>query len=559
MKAYHIALLCFTLIFPNALSAQTKPSTILVQYETFHNGESEKNNNPTLLLASKDNFVRYNKQDLILSETQYPFEQIYADLTTGQYTSFAQLTPTQRISTNIENPYKNYTLTNQTKEILGYICNQATISINSNTYTIWYTNELKNYGGPNLIGANMGLVLELDRNGTTKIIAQSINKEPTIDLENILQKKKTKAIDKSTYEISLFESRFNKISIFEDELINFNAEHATTQNTLRTAHGTLIYKKINLPTIQEGEQVFLSLTQQSNGDAYDRTGSVFLIPTDKKISLLDAFNQGINTLPLYTNNTDKQYQGIIATDNYTPAIELMRFFTPFGIGHFNNTNFIGKEWQDKTHYRQEISEYNSLLSNKEWYIGIYIGNYDKGGHRVTAELTIHPSSTNTPSYSHIVPVFNTTNILEMAGQQYPTLFSSKEGLVVKFTLDKPVKNAKLRYTTTGHGGWANGDEFNPKLNTLYLNKKELISYYPWREDCGSYRDYNPVSGNFSNGLSSSDLSRSNWCPATITYPIWIPIGDLNAGEHEIRLTIDQGLPQENSFSYWNTSAVIFGN
>lgn len=61
----------------------------------------------------------------------------------------------------------------------------------------------------------------------------------------------------------------------------------------------------------------------------------------------------------------------------------------------------------------------------------------------------------------------------------------------------------------------------------------MISFVPWRDDCGTYRNWNPCSGNFSNGLSSSDLSRSNWCPGTVTNPEYIYLGDLEAGEHSI--------------------------
>ena len=88
-----------------------------------------------------------------------------------------------------------------------------------------------------------------------------------------------------------------------------------------------------------------------------------------------------------------------------------------------------------------------------------------------------------------------------------------------------------------------GDEFNQKPNTLYLDGEKVISFVPWRDDCGTYRNWNPCSGNFSNGLSSSDLSRSNWCPGTVTNPEYIYLGDLEAGEHSITVKIPQGAPE----------------
>ena len=79
-----------------------------------------------------------------------------------------------------------------------------------------------------------------------------------------------------------------------------------------------------------------------------------------------------------------------------------------------------------------------------------------------------------------------------------------------------VDSCYLYYLTTGHGGWGGGDEFNQKPNTLYLDGEKVISFVPWRDDCGTYRNWNPCSGNFSNGLSSSDMSRSNFSASGVT-------------------------------------------
>jgi hypothetical protein len=138
------------------------------------------------------------------------------------------------------------------------------------------------------------------------------------------------------------------------------------------------------------------------------------------------------------------------------------------------------------------------------------------------------------------------------------MFSVEKGLEVTFNLEKPIKNAQLRYITTGHGGWENGDEFVPKKNSVYLDEQLAFSFIPWRQDCGSYRLFNPASGNFGNGLSSSDYSRSNWCPGTVTNPMLIDLGDLSAGKHSIRINIPQGLPEGGSFSAWNVSGILLG-
>jgi hypothetical protein len=217
-----------------------------------------------------------------------------------------------------------------------------------------------------------------------------------------------------------------------------------------------------------------------------------------------------------------------------------------------------KKWFDIVSYRQDISELKSNLSNKDIWVGIFIGNYDKGGHQVSATITIHNEENNNEINLQAIPLFCTTNIMEMAGQEYGTLFSSEKGLQMTFKLEKELKNCRLRYIATGHGGWEQGDEFVPKVNTILLDDKVIAKYTPWRQDCGSYRLYNPASGNFPNGLSSSDYSRSNWCPGTATYPVYFELGNLSAGNHTIQITIPQGKPEGSSFSSWNISGVLLG-
>lgn len=191
-------------------------------------------------------------------------------------------------------------------------------------------------------------------------------------------------------------------------------------------------------------------------------------------------------------------------------------------------------------------------------MGTFIGNYDKGGHKVSLDITIHNSDQNIYKNNVAIPLFNTLNIMEMAGQDYSTMFNRDKGLFVDFTLEKDIKNAQLRYTATGHGGWENGDEFVPKTNSIFIDGQPVFSFVPWRTDCGSYRLYNPASGNFQDGLSSSDLSRSNWCPGTVTNPNFIPLGGLKAGKHSIQVKIPQGPTEGTSFSSWNVAGVLLG-
>lgn len=540
------------------LFAQKPNQNILVEYESFINNKIVNQDNPLMLISNLDYAFLYQKKHLDVGIENYPFEQTYIDFKKQEYLSLAQLDLKSRIKTTATNSYTNFLLSRETKKIAGYTCKKATIEINSNKYTLWYTDVIKAKGSPLLLGANLGLVLEIDRNGTYKITAKKITQNLSIDINPYLKLEGSEMVDLKLYQKKLWESRFKTIPLFENDLVNYSDTLINKPNLLRFAKGTLLVTKVKFPKINNTDQVFVNLTEQSNGDAYDRTGSLFLIPYYHEISLMDAFERGLDILPVYQNKeSSNKYQGVVATNNYTPPIELMRFFTPFGVKGFNHIEVLDYQWQEKAFYRQEITEFAPLISNSEWYIGVYIGNYDKGGHKISADITIHPNGSKQSEVINMMPLFNTTNVMEMAGQNYPTMFASSEGLKIEFTATTDMKNVRLRYIATGHGGWANGDEFNPKPNTILLNNTKVLDYLPWRQDCGSYRDYNPASGNFETGLSSSDLSRSNWCPGTITPPIWIPLGDIPKGTHTLQIKIPMGKPEGKSFSYWNISGVLF--
>ncbi|MFY8066448.1 MAG: GLPGLI family protein [Flavobacterium sp.] len=526
-----------------------------ITYLKSSNGSLIENQDPILAFTSSE-VTQIGSQSIFNGKADFPNEIIFVDRRTNSFSQVADLDATKTINSkdSVSLGKQTFEYLNDTKKILGYNCKKAKTIVNSNNIELWYTNELKVKGAPTILGQNLGLVLEMVRNGNFVIKATKIERIKMFPTDPDL----SKSIDMLTYKDLLWKSRFTTINVFKDQIINFSSESKSNDSILRFANGTIAVRKIKIPEIKVGSQIFVDVTEQSNGDAYDRTGSFFIIPNNKTLSFLDGLQNGAKTLPIYNNGNGKEYQGVVATENYNPVVELMRFFTPFGVKQYNNLQLKDKTWAENVLYRQDVSDLRSLLSNQEVWIGINIGNYDKGGHKVSANITIHDEEESKVTPTQIVPLFCTNNIMEMADQEYGTMFSSDKGLEVTFKLDKPMKNCKLRYITTGHGGWENGDEFVPKKNTIFLDGKETFSFTPWRQDCGSYRLSNPASGNFPNGLSSTDYSRANWCPGTVTNPIFIDLGDLEAGNHTIQIKIPQGLPEGSSFSSWNISGVLIG-
>ena len=451
------------------------------------------------------------------------------------------------------------------EEVNGYKCKKYRTSINSNTIELWVTEDLKMNATPILQFANLpGVLIKFQRNGS------SITELSTIKPLNKKAKINTQPLANATQvtfrELDQIEKDKKVITtnIFSKQRIHWGdtTKHQgpmPLDTTLHFAGGTLILKKLNLQALPTHYQYFLELTTQSSGDAYDRTGSIFIIPQDS-ITLYDALTKGIENIPYFTSKKENKYQGMIATPHYSPVVELIRFFTPFGVGHFNDRVQIdGLEWQEEVYYKQEITDLKPFLQG-DVLIGAFIGNYDGGGHLLSLDLKAYPGdyvNQITPQRQWTLPLFNTCNVMEMAGQNYPHFFDT-DTLSVTFEIPEGVNKLKLRYISTGHGGWGGGDEFNPKPNNIIIDDTIIYQYTPWREDCGRYREWNPVSGNFWNGLSSSDLSRSGWCPGTATQPTYIFLDNLEPGRHTIKVAIPQGQAEGGSFSSWSVSGVLIG-
>lgn len=531
-----------------------------VKYLRFRNDKLIENQD-TLVLRSSNQHAILASEKFMSNTHNFPYDFSWFSVANLGHTHHVTcLNSTESIATLDSTSYKkqSFEITAETKEILGYVCKKAVVKINSNTITLWFTNDLSVYGGPEVLGSHLGLVLEYDRNGVYKIQAHSIQKVNKLRLMLVEDYKKFPYFSPLEYRDLVWKSRFTTIPVFQNQQINYDPNRVQNDLELQIhfAHGTIVARKVKFPQIPQGHHIFVEATIQSNGDAYDRTASVVAIPINNRKTTI--FSRGLAELPLFTDGNGKTYQGVVSSDTYDAPIELMRLFTTFGIKHFNYIELKDKTWHEHVPYRQDISELRPIFSDQEVYIAMFIGNYDKGGHIVDLNFTIHEGEANFFRSERVIPLFNTTNILEMLGQNYGTMFSSSEGLFMTFSLDKPLQGAYLRYISTGHGGWESGDEFLPKMNSIELNGKLLHQFIPWRQDCGSYRLFNPASGNFSNGLSSSDYSRSNWCPGTVTNPEFIYIGDLAAGEHTIRVRIPMGEREGSSFNAWNVSGVLFG-
>jgi GLPGLI family protein len=566
-----IWLICL-LLFMSGFSAEGKDNDlkkIKITYHTLISGEVSGRGGSTVVVAGSEASKSYSESSGLTLIPQTPAEAAYVDYEARKTYQAADLYDGRSIYTELGfSDYPEITETGETEKILGYTCKKVKASLRSNSIEIWYTTELKVKGTPLMShGLVDGLVLKVVRNGNYGLMAAEIEEVKSRKPEPIIPVSLGEKMDAPYFRHLVTASFITTTEIFRDEQISWgnpieNPDGIQLDRTYRFAGGTVIAKRINLPEVSPDYLVFAELEQYSSGDAYDRTGTVFIIPEDKEQSFFDALQDGINSVPAFQAANGKSYQATVSTPGFSPAVELVRFFTPFGISHFNKqVEVFSQEWEERAFYKQDITELLPLIQGEVW-IGIFIGNYDQGGHKVSLDLKYYPGSRVVREQEEeqrkwICPLFNTLNIMEMAGQEYGTMFEN-DTLRVEVEVPAGVKNISLRYISTGHGGWGGGDEFNQKLNSVFVDNLLTYGYIPWNSNCGSFRKYNPASGNFWNGLTSSDYSRSGWCPGEATNPVYIPLPDLKPGKHVIKVAIPLGEREGGSFSHWCISGVLIG-
>ncbi|PQV50221.1 peptide-N-glycosidase F-like protein [Jejuia pallidilutea] len=365
-------------------------------------------------------------------------------------------------------------------------------------------------------------------------------------------------------------------TVFSNQIINYGKPDSTNidPEVIRLFGGRLVIKKVTVPTFENGTDVHLKLKLRSNGDKWDKSGSCFVITNPDDISILDVANGNAN-FPKASYVTEK-HGGVLPTSNYTPVIELLRFMTPFGVGHYSNDErkylkpvYIPK-WEKEVVWNQDISHLEDVVTGT-FYIGVWIDSWTKTGYKFDVTLSY---SGRAKKQRKVMSLVNTVKYGK--GQALPYFFADGP-LEYNFQLPKNLKNVKLHYITTGHGGHRGGDEFTKIKNSVYFDNKLVLDTIPWRDDCASFRRFNPTSGvwlrkdsayyrdpktrkravkEIEERLASSDLSRSNWCPGSKVEPFAVDLGDLEAGKHSIKITIPATKAEEGKANHWLVSAYI---
>ena len=360
-----------------------------------------------------------------------------------------------------------------------------------------------------------------------------------------------------------------------------NYTPANADGVIRLVNGRIILKKITLPDYKRDVDVTLKVTVASNGDRWDKSGSCFVLPKESVINLMNIA-EGKRAFPAVDSTKYEKMIGIVPGQDYVPTLELMRFMTPFGVGYYSSDNdslsskrrpvYIPK-WEKSGSWVQDITDLYPALE-REAYVGIYIDTWTAEGYVVSMELDVKESkiTCDVMPERRVKPLMNTVYYI---GQTYPDIFSRKD-VVMDFDMPKAAKNVRLKYIVTGHGGHSGGDEFVEKRNIVSVDGKEVLNFIPWRDDCASFRRFNPATGvwliprvaayigdkgyttkEIEEPLASSDLSRSNWCPGSDVMPEEAVIGDLSAGKHSFKVSIPEAQQVDgNKLNHWLVSAYL---
>ncbi|MCG8476410.1 MAG: hypothetical protein MI784_13160 [Cytophagales bacterium] len=350
------------------------------------------------------------------------------------------------------------------------------------------------------------------------------------------------------------------------------------EGIFRLESGRLWLKKVRLPDYNRTAQVTLDITLKSAGDRWDKAGSFFVIPAESKINF-KTIKEGKNKFPKEQEGLEG-FPGILAQGDYKPAIELLRFMTPFGVGYYNDKMDLRKpvyipHWAEDVRWSADVTDQVSRLEGEVW-VGVWIDTWTKEGYEMSASLRYKESkiSCDVQKKTHVEPVLNTTAYI--GGQKGTDVFSRAD---ISTVVDIPenAKNVRLHYITTGHGGHSEGDEFVKKRNIVRVDSRPVIDFVPWRDDCASFRRFNPGTGVWvqkdtteyidmkdwkykvkviEERISSSDFSRSNWCPGSQVDP-YVVLLDLTTGKHTIEFSIpDAQQLKPGELNFWMVSAYL---
>ena len=158
---------------------------------------------------------------------------------------------------------------------------------------------------------------------------------------------------------------------------------ADAAGIVHLTNGRIILKKIQLPDYKRKVDVKLTVRVESDGDRWDKSGSVFVIPANgPKVNILSVA-KGEAAWPEVDSTRYEKLVGTVPGPDFEPTVELMRFMTPFGVGYYSRrdtTTYASRkpvyidEWAPEAVWEADITDLYPLLKGEAW-VGVFIDTW----------------------------------------------------------------------------------------------------------------------------------------------------------------------------------------
>ena len=213
----------------------------------------------------------------------------------------------------------------------------------------------------------------------------------------------------------------------------------TDRGDYRLDAGRIRLKPIALPRRDRQCAITVDVSLRSAGDPWDKSGTLFAFADAAGRDYLQRMQYGGDADTTHFAGTLSNLEG-----TREPALELLRFITPFGVGHFSHTEraqaykpeSVGA-WADSVHWAADLSHMQSWLTDADTlWVGVYIDTWTAEGYTVSASITMDES--DLPCDAALTqttrPLLNTT---KLAHDQRPFTAFPNGPLSVPFILDAP--------------------------------------------------------------------------------------------------------------------------
>lgn len=326
---------------------------------------------------------------------------------------------------------------------------------------------------------------------------------------------------------------FDQATFYDGYLVDKIPEGAPDQgyNRLYTSLNTVKLTDEQLDQI--GENLTLRVEVYPVCDNYDRIGSVNLALVPK----------GTPEYKVKYDSSDPE------------RIEVARFITPF-----MNRN----KWGDQARYLYEVNDLSHILRDKNlrdkydlWLelmiFGVpYAAQKEVPGCADCVE-TFHGSvwfdTSDEPAQAVdsnvLVPIeIRTGDWTSNRGiNNYDPECTDEVGKTVKtytFNVPEDCVDGRVVLVMSNHGAARNGEEYVRRHHFVYADGEEALTFIPGRPTCEPFRGRNSQGNGIYGRRPKTDAmwqSFSNWCPGDKIDIRYIDLGEVKAGEHNIRIEV----------------------